>query len=135
MSEPFLGEVKMMSFNFAPRGWALCNGQLLPINQNQALFSLLGTTYGGERPGDLRAARPARAGCRSTSAAATPWAERGGEQAHTLTIAELPAHLHSLVANSTPAPQQDGNVPAATKRVAAVHGAEPLRRRRRAWWP
>ena len=48
MSEPFLGEIKIASFNFAPKGWALCNGQLLPINQNQALFSLLGTTYGGD---------------------------------------------------------------------------------------
>ena len=48
MSEPFLGEVKIISWNFPPKGWALCNGQLLPINQNQALFSLLGTTYGGD---------------------------------------------------------------------------------------
>lgn len=48
MSEPFLGELKLASFNFPPKGWALCNGQLLPINQNQALFSLLGTTYGGD---------------------------------------------------------------------------------------
>ena len=48
MAEPFLSEIRIMSFGFAPKGWALCNGQLLPINQNQALFSLLGTTYGGD---------------------------------------------------------------------------------------
>ena len=53
MSEPFLGEIKIMSFNFAPKGWALCNGQLLPINQNQALFSLFGTTYGGDGRNNL----------------------------------------------------------------------------------
>ena len=72
MAEPFLAEIRIMSFNFAPKGWALCNGQLLPINQNQALFSLLGTTYGGDGRVELRAARTCRAARRSTSAAATP---------------------------------------------------------------
>ena len=70
MAEPFLSEIRIMSFNFAPKGWALCNGQLLPINQNQALFSLLGTTYGGN--GQTNFALPTcGAGRRSTSAAAT----------------------------------------------------------------
>jgi microcystin-dependent protein len=82
-----------MSFEFAPRGWALCNGQLLPINQNQALFSLLGTTYGGDGRvnfalPDLRARTPIHVGSGHTLG------ERGGEQAHTLSIAELPEHTH-----------------------------------------
>ena len=61
MAEPFLSEIRIMSFVFAPKGWALCNGQLLPINQNQALFSLLGTTFGGDGRVNFALARPARA--------------------------------------------------------------------------
>jgi microcystin-dependent protein len=98
MAEPFLSEVRIMSFAFAPRGWALCNGQLLPINQNQALFSLLGTTFGGDGRlnfalPDLRGRTPIHVGSGHTLG------ERGGEQAHTLSIAELPTHTH--VANAT----------------------------------
>jgi microcystin-dependent protein len=105
MAEPFLGEVRMMSFEFAPKGWALCNGQLLPINQNQALFSLLGTTFGGDGRvnfalPDLRARTPLHVGSGHTLG------ERGGEQAHTVSIAELPTHAHVLSASST-----DGNAP------------------------
>ncbi len=93
MAEPFLAEIRIMSFVFAPRGWALCNGQLLPINQNQALFSLLGTTFGGDGRvnfalPDLRARMPIHVGSGHTLG------ERGGEQAHTLSIAELPTHTH-----------------------------------------
>ena len=118
MSEPFIGEVKMLSFNYAPRGWAPCNGQLLPINQNQALFSLLGTTYGGNGQTtfglpNLQGRVPIHVG------GGYPQGQMLGGTTHTVTVAEMPAHLHSLVADSTPAPQQDGNVPAATKRVAA----------------
>jgi microcystin-dependent protein len=99
MAEPFLSEIRIMSFNFAPKGWAFCNGQLLPINQNQALFSLLGTTFGGDGRvnfalPDLRARVPIHVGSGHTLG------ERGGEQAHTLSIAELPAHNHPLNANS-----------------------------------
>ncbi|MCF6376700.1 tail fiber protein [Nocardioides KLBMP 9356] len=95
MAEPFLSEIRLMSFVFAPKGWALCNGQLLPINQNQALFSLLGTTYGGDGRvnfalPDLRGRVPIHVGGGHTLG------ERGGEQAHTLTVAELPAHTHQL---------------------------------------
>lgn len=98
MAEPFLSEVRIMSFVFAPKGWALCNGQLLPINQNQALFSLLGTTFGGDGRvnfalPDLRGRTPIHVGSGHTLG------ERGGEQAHTLSIAELPEHVH--VANGT----------------------------------
>ena len=88
MAEPFLSEIRIMSFVFAPKGWALCNGQLLPINQNQALFSLLGTTYRRRRPGELRAARPAGRAPIHVGSGHT-LGERGGEQAHTLSIAEI----------------------------------------------
>lgn len=100
MAEPFLSEIRLMSFAFAPKGWALCNGQLLPINQNQALFSLLGTTFGGDGRvnfalPDLRGRVPIHVGSGHTLG------ERGGEQAHTLSIAELPEHVHVLNATST----------------------------------
>lgn len=95
MAEPFLSEIRIMSFVFAPKGWALCNGQLLPINQNQGLFSLLGTTFGGDGRvnfalPDLRGRTPIHVGSGHTLG------ERGGEQAHTLSIAELPTHTHVL---------------------------------------
>lgn len=95
MAEPYLSEIRLMSFVFAPKGWALCNGQLLPINQNQGLFSLLGTTFGGDGRvnfalPDLRGRVPIHVGSSHTVG------ERGGEQAHTLTVAELPTHTHQL---------------------------------------
>jgi microcystin-dependent protein len=101
MAEPFLSEIRLMSFGFPPKGWALCNGQLLPINQNQALFSLLGTTYGGDGRvnfglPDLRGRVPIHMGSGHTLG------ERGGEQAHTLSISEIPTHVH--VANATTKP-------------------------------
>ena len=99
MAEPFLSEIRIMSFVFAPKGWALCNGQLLPINQNQALFSLLGTTYGGDGRvnfalPDVRGRTPIHVGSGHTLG------ERGGEQAHTLSVAELPTHTHVLQASA-----------------------------------
>lgn len=102
MSEPFLSEIRMTAFNFAPRGWAQCNGQLLPINQNQALFSLLGTTYGGDGRvnfalPDLRGRVPLHFG------AGFSLGQRGGEVSHTLTTAELPQHSHGLVGINGPA--------------------------------
>jgi microcystin-dependent protein len=113
VAEPFLSEIRIMSFVFAPKGWALCNGQLLPINQNQALFSLLGTTFGGDGRvnfglPDLRARVPIHVGSGHTLG------ERGGEQAHTLSIAELPTHTHvlngsSAAANASP-PTPIGNL-------------------------
>jgi microcystin-dependent protein len=99
MAEPFLSEIRVMSFVFAPKGWALCNGELLPINQNQGLFSLLGTTFGGDGRvnfglPDLRGRTPIHVGSSHTLG------ERGGEQAHTLSIAELPTHTHVAQATS-----------------------------------
>ena len=93
MSEPFLSEIKIMSFNFPPRGWALCNGQLLPINQNQALFALLGTTYGGNGQTtfalpDLRGRVPLHMGNGFILGGAA------GQEFHTLTQSETPAHNH-----------------------------------------
>jgi microcystin-dependent protein len=98
MAEPFLSEIRIMSFGFPPKGWALCDGQLLPINQNQALFSLLGTTYGGDGRvnfglPDLRGRASMHMGSGHTLG------ERGGEQAHTLSISEIPTHTH--VASAT----------------------------------
>jgi microcystin-dependent protein len=100
LAEPFLSEIRIMSFSFAPKGWALCNGQLLPINQNQALFSLLGTTFGGDGRvnfalPDLQGRVPIHVGSGHTLG------EKGGEQAHTLSIAETPTHTHSVNANTT----------------------------------
>ena len=100
MAEPFLSEIRIFSFSFAPKGWALCNGQLLPINQNQPLFALLGTTFGGNGQTtfalpDLRSRAPIHVGSGHTLG------EKGGEQAHTLSIAELPTHTHVLNGTST----------------------------------
>jgi microcystin-dependent protein len=100
MAEPFLSEIRLMSFAFAPQGWAQCNGQLLPINQNQALFSLLGTTFGGDGRvnfalPDLRGRTPIHVGGGHTLG------ERGGEQAHTLSIAEVPQHTHAVAASTS----------------------------------
>jgi microcystin-dependent protein len=108
MAEPFLSEIRIFSFGFPPKGWALCTGQLLPINQNQALFSLLGTTYGGDGRvnfglPNLQARVPIHMGSGHTLG------ERGGEQSHTLSISELPTHVHTW--NCSPS---DANQPGPT---------------------
>lgn len=115
MAEPFLSEIRLMSFVFPPNGWALCNGQLLPINQNQGLFSLLGTTFGGDGQvnfalPDLRGRVPVHVGSGITLG------ERAGEQAHTLSIAELPQHVHvaSGTSNNGTALTPGGNLLART---------------------
>jgi microcystin-dependent protein len=93
MSEPFLGEIKIVSWNFPPKGWAFCNGTLLPINQNQALFSILGTTYGGD--GMRTFGLPNLQGrCPIHVGNGIVLGEQGGENTHTLNISELPAHTH-----------------------------------------
>jgi microcystin-dependent protein len=113
MAEPFLSEIRIVSFGFAPKSWALCNGQLLPINQNQPLFSLLGTTFGGNGQTnfalpDLRGRIPVHVGSGHTLG------ERGGEAAHTLSISELPTHTHVLSATSA----TGTNTPSATSLLA-----------------
>ena len=115
MAEPFLSEIRLMSFVFAPKGWALCNGQLLPIQQNQALFSLLGTTFGGDGRvnfalPDLRGRAPIHVGSGFTLG------QRGGEQAHTLSIAEIPTHTHTANFSTQDAnlAAPGGNFPAKT---------------------
>lgn len=121
MTTPYLSEIKIMSFNFAPRGWAFCNGQILPINQNQALFSLIGTTYGGDGRQtfglpNLQGRTPLHFGNGYTLG------QNGGETAHTLSIPEMPQHVHTVSASTTAAnaPIPTGNDLGA---VANLYGA------------
>jgi len=107
MSEPFLSEIRMLAFNFAPRGWSLCDGQLLPIAQNQALFALLGTTFGGDGVQtfglpDLRSRAPVHFG-QGPGGSLYSLGQRGGVENHVLTTAELPPHLHVPAASASAA--------------------------------
>jgi len=115
MAEPFLGEVRLFSFQQAPVGWAQCNGQFLPINQNQALFSLLGTMYGGN--GQTTFALPdLRGRCAMHVGDGHPvQGVKGGEEAHTLTQSEMPAHTHFLTASTL-----DADQPIATNNLLAA---------------
>lgn len=102
MAEPFLAEIRVFSFSFPPKGWALCNGQLLLINQNQGLFSLLGTTYGGNGQTNfalpnLQARIPFHMGGGMTLG------QTGGSESHTLSVSELPAHTHAVNCGTSPA--------------------------------
>ena len=116
--QPFMAEIDMFSFNFAPKNWAQCNGQFLPINQNQALFSILGTTYGGNGQTtfalpDLRGSVPMYTGNGHTLG------ERAGQELHTLTLGEMPAHNHFVLGNNTNGiAGVAGITPDATKSVA-----------------
>ncbi|HZP68109.1 MAG TPA: tail fiber protein [Rudaea sp.] len=119
MTEPFLSEIRIMSFGFPPKGWALCNGQLLPINQNQGLFSLLGTTYGGDGRvnfglPNLQGRAPMHMGSGHTLG------ERGGEQAHTLSISEIPTHTHTAMGTSS-----TGNQPVPATALYGVAAQQP----------
>jgi microcystin-dependent protein len=107
MSEPFLAEIRIVGFNFAPRGWAFCDGQLLPINQNQSLYSLLGTTYGGDGRTsfalpDLRGRTPIHFGEGDQLGA------RGGQESVALSAAEMPQHDHRLMGTADSASTPDG---------------------------
>lgn len=106
MSEPFLAEIRMVGFNFAPRGWAFCDGQILPINQNQSLYSLLGTTYGGDGTTsfalpDLRGRTPIHVG-RSNGGGFHSLGQKSGEETHTLSANEMPQHTHTIASNAQP---------------------------------
>ena len=121
MAEPFIGELRLMSFNFAPKNWALCNGQTMSIAQNQALFSVLGTMYGGNGQTtfalpDLRGRVPVHAG--------NGWlqGEVAGEESHRLSVNELPTHQHALLASSSDA---DSAVPTGSVLAAANNGYAP----------
>jgi microcystin-dependent protein len=123
MAEPFLSEIRIMSFGFAPKGWALCNGQLLPINQNQPLFSLLGTTFGGDGRvnfalPNLQGKVPLHVGQGHTLG------ETGGEQAHTLSVSEMPTHIHALNAVT---PTGTIALPGATVQLATSGNYEQYR--------
>jgi len=118
MSEPFLAEVRIVGFNFAPRGWAFCDGQILPINQNQSLYSLLGTTYGGDGRTsfglpDMRGRVPIHVG-RSNGGGDHREGQKSGEETHTLSAAEMPQHDHVAQATSV-----TGNTPVPTGHVLA----------------
>ena len=141
MTEPYIGEIQVFPFGFAPRGWAQCNGQLLPINQYQALFSLLGTMYGGNGQTtfalpDLRGRVPVGVGNGFVQG------QRAGEEAHTLILSEMPAHVHQAIASSAPpsSPNPSGaawantgadayaaspNAPMAGNAVAPAGGSQP----------
>ena len=128
MSEPFLAEIRIVGFNFAPRGWALCDGQILPINQNQSLYSLLGTTYGGDGRTsfalpDLRGRTPIHVG--SSNGSGHLLGQKSGEETHTLSAAEMTNHTHRAQAsnsdadNPIPAGRILGNVPSQIYRAQA----------------
>jgi microcystin-dependent protein len=113
--EPFVGQIEIFGFGFAPRGWAQCNGQTLPIAQNQALFALIGTYFGGDGKTnfmlpDLRGRLAVGQGSGSGVTTRTVGA-RFGEENHTLTAAETPAHTHTLQAAANPAPSTNTNEP------------------------
>jgi microcystin-dependent protein len=119
MATPFIGEIKIVGFNFAPKGWALCNGQLLPINQNQALFSLLGTYYGGNGTTNfalpnLQGSMPIHVGNGFVQG------QVGGQAQHTLVTAEIPAHNHAAQGVSTSA-----STPSATSNTWAASAQNP----------
>lgn len=131
MAEPFLGEIRLASFGVLPRGWAPCNGQLLPIAQNAALFSLLGTTYGGDGRTtfalpNLQGRVPMHVG------SGVQLGQAGGEAAHALTVAEMPAHNHAALASTDLANSASpaGNVPGAKGRggrdIYAAAGSAPV---------
>ena len=123
-TEPFIGDISIVAFPFAPKGWALCNGQLLPIAQNQVLFSLLGTTYGGN--GTTNFALPNLQGRVPIGYGdGYQLGEMGGEYAHTLTMSELPVHSHGMPVNSVaiPASSTSGTTNVATGNYYAANGA------------
>ena len=121
MSTPYLAEIRLTSFAFAPRGWAMCNGQLLAINQNQALFALLGTQYGGD--GRTNFALPNLQGRAPMHfSGAHPIGQAAGEESHTLTAAEMPAHVHALRASGKVAASSS---PAGGVLAAPARGGTP----------
>src|ERR671928_1786970 len=104
MSDPFVAEIRIVGFNFAPTGWAFCNGQILPISQNTALFSLLGTTYGGDGKStfalpDLQGSAPMQPG-QGQGLSLRDLGEMSGTESITLLVSEIPVHTHRLQADN-----------------------------------
>lgn len=123
MSEPFVAEIRIFAGNFAPRGWAFCNGQLLPISQNTALFSLIGTTYGGDGRSttalpDLQGRSPMQPG-HGPGLTSRRLGEKGGVETVTLTESQMPSHRHSLRASPDTG---DLNAPSSDRSIARSGG-------------
>lgn len=141
MPDPFLGEIRLFGFTFAPDGWEQCNGQLLPINQNQALFSLLGTRFGGN--GQTNFALPNLIGRVAIHQGGNfANGSSGGEETHILTLAEMPSHTHQAMGSSNPANtvfpannvwaitdspayNQPGGVPMNPSAISSAGGGQP----------
>ena len=128
MAQPFIGQIEAFAFNFAPKGWALCAGQIMPINQNQALFSLLGTNFGGNGTTnfalpDLRG-RIANGSGQGAGLQNYPLGQPGGQETHTLTVGETPSHSHTISAvnNGT---SGGTNIPGAGVLLGSGYGAGP----------
>jgi microcystin-dependent protein len=126
MADPFLGQIQIVGFNFAPKGWATCDGQLLPINQNQALFAILGTTYGGDGRTtfglpDLRDRTPLGAG-QGPGLSSYQLGEVDGSETVTLTAAQLPQHTHALMADGS---VSGSGTPTGTEVFGVSKGAKP----------
>lgn len=131
MSEPFLGEIKIVGFNFAPRGWALCSGQLLPIASNTALFSLLGTAFGGDGRTtfalpDLRGRSALHVG-QGAGLSNVSWGQRGGTEDVTLTTSQIPSHYHSSTNLRVGASSGDANTDDPDGSILAVTAEDTFR--------
>ncbi len=129
MSDPFIGEIRMVGFNFAPVGWALCQGQLLSIAQNTALFSLLGTTYGGDGQTtfglpDLQGRSPVGTGAGPGLAPINP-GDRGGQESVTLNVDNMPAHMHAVPSPGNVSVTGPVAIPATTTSSTTDEGAAP----------
>jgi microcystin-dependent protein len=129
MSEPFVGEIRMFGFGFAPQGWALCNGQLLPISQNTALFSLLGTTYGGDGRTtfalpNMQSRVPVGQG-QGPGLSSYAEGQAGGAETVTLAAAQMPGHTHPVKASSSAAGSDQPGGRALARSASHIYTAEP----------
>jgi microcystin-dependent protein len=129
VSEPFVGEIRMFGFNFAPQGWALCDGQVLPISQNEALFALLGTTYGGDGTTtfalpNLQSRVPIHQG-HGAGLSAYVAGQAGGTETVKLTTTQMPSHTHEVKASSSAAASNTPEGSALAQSASHIYTAEP----------